>query len=444
MRYQHLTDNCLATGIGEDGLTDEAFARVLLAAAPAHDRLCQLLGSGRLPCLSVVGLDDDLEPARALAEDWRARLDDVVVLGTGGSSLGGRTLYALSDRGFGPQGGGPQGSGPRLRFLDNVDPDSMSALLGALDLGRSGVIAISKSGATAETLAQVLVLLPALEEAVGRARLADHMAVVTEAPSPLKEPGPLREIATRYGLPCFDHDPEIGGRFSVFSVVGALPAMIAGLDFTALRRGAGEVLRATLDAKRVEESVPAIGAAIAIGLLQERQLTQSVLITYEDRLATLGLWYRQLWAESLGKDGAGTTPIQARGTADHHSQLQLYLAGPRDKMFTLVMPGTAGGGAAISAPLAEAAGAQGLAGRTLGDLLDAAARATAEVLARNGRPVRLIRLEAVDEAALGAVQMHFMIETIIAADLLGVNAFDQPAVDEGKLLAWRYLNEAAE
>ena len=320
----------------------------------------------------------------------------------------------------------------------------MSALLGALDLGRSGVIAISKSGATAETLAQVLVLLPALEEAVGRARLADHMAVVTEAPGPLKEPSPLKEIATRYALPCFDHDPEIGGRFSVFSVVGALPAMIAGLDFAALRRGAGEVLRATLDAKRVEDSVPAIGAAIAIGLLQERQLTQSVLITYEDRLATLGLWYRQLWAESLGKDGAGTTPIQARGTTDHHGQLQLYLAGPRDKMFTLVMPGTAGGGATMSAPLAEAAGAQGLAGRTLGDLLDAAARATAETLARNGRPVRLIRLQTVDEAALGAVQMHFMIETIIAADLLGVNAFDQPAVEEGKLLALRYLNEAAE
>jgi glucose-6-phosphate isomerase len=315
----------------------------------------------------------------------------------------------------------------------------MSALLGALDLARSGVIAISKSGATAETLAQVLVLLPALEEAVGRARLADHMAVVTEP-----GPSPLKEIATRYGLPCLDHDPEIGGRFSVFSVVGALPAMIAGLDFAALRRGAGEVLRATLGAKRVEESVPAIGAAIAIGLLQERQLTQSVLITYEDRLATLGLWYRQLWAESLGKDGTGTTPIWARGTADHHSQLQLYLAGPRDKMFTLVMPSTAGGGAAMSAPLAEAAGAQGLAGRTLGDLLDAAARATAETLARNGRPVRLIRIEAVNEAALGAVQMHFMIETIIAADLLGVNAFDQPAVEEGKLLALRYLDEAAE
>ncbi|MEE9210370.1 MAG: glucose-6-phosphate isomerase [Kiloniellales bacterium] len=434
MRYQHLTDNCLASAIGEDGLSDEAFARVLLSAAPAHDRLCQLHDSGDLPCLSVVAGGDDLTAARALAEDWRGRLKDVAVLGTGGSSLGGQTLYALSDRGFGPTGGGP-----RLHFLDNVDPDGVSALLGALDLTRAGLIAISKSGATAETLAQLLILLPALEEAVGPSRLPDHAAVVTEP-----KPSPLREIAARYALPCFDQDPGIGGRFSVFSVVGALPALIAGLDVVALRRGAEDVLRATLDAGRVEDAVPAVGAAIAIGLLQERRITQSVLITYQDRLAQLGLWYRQLWAESLGKDGAGMTPIRALGTADHHSQLQLYLAGPRDKMFTLVMPMTAGQGPPMSAALAAAAGTESLAGRPLGDVLDAAARATAETLARNGRPVRQFRLEALDEAALGAVQMHFMLETIIAADLLGVNAFDQPAVEEGKLLARRYLDEAVE
>ena len=435
MRYQHLTDNCLATTIGDDGLTEEAFARVLMAAAPAHDRLCQLVESGRLPCLSAAAPeDDDLAPLIALAADWRARLDDVVVLGMGGSSLGGRTLYALSDRGFGPGDGGP-----RLHFMENVDPDPLTGLLAALDLKRSGAIAISKSGGTAETLAQILVLLPELEAAVGRDGLPGHMATITEP-----RPSPLKALAERYGLPCFDHDPAIGGRFSVFSVVGALPALVAGLDVAAFRRGAGEVLQATLAAKRVEDSQPAIGAALNVGLAQERGLTQSVMITYEDRLAPFGLWYRQLWAESLGKDGVGTTPIRALGTADHHSQLQLYLAGPRDKMFTMVMPATAGVGAALPAELAEAAGAGDLGGRTLGDLLDAAARATAETLARNGRPVRCFRLEAVDEAALGALQMHFMIETILAADLLGVNAFDQPAVEEGKILARRYLDEAAE
>jgi len=434
MDFQHLTDTCLAEAIGDGGLGDAALTRALMAAAPAHDRLCQLYGSGSLTALSAVDGVDDLGPARALATDWRGRLDHVLVLGTGGSSLGGQTLVALADRGFGPAGGGP-----RLVFLDNVDPDTMAAVLGALDLARTGVLAISKSGGTAETLAQALVLLPALERAVGWARMAAHAAVITE-------PGesPLARMAGAYGLPRLDHHPGIGGRFSVFSVVGAVPALLAGLDVAALRAGARATLRATVEAARVEAAAPAVGAALTVGLLQERGVTQSVIMTYDDRLACLGLWFRQLWAESLGKDGTGTTPLRALGTADHHSQLQLYLAGPRDKMFTLVMPITRGQGPTMDAALGAAAGAVVLAGRPMGDLLDAAARATAETLARNGRPVRRLVLGRVDEATLGAVMMHFMLETILAADLLGVNAFDQPAVEEGKVLARRYMEEAGE
>jgi glucose-6-phosphate isomerase len=376
---------------------------------------------------------DDLAPLRPLAGDWRGRLREVVVLGTGGSSLGGQTLYALCDRGFGPSGGGP-----RLHFMDNVDPHTLAALLGAIDLKHTGIIAISKSGGTAETMAQALVLLPALADAVGRDNLPAHAVVITEA-----KPSPLRALAEQYGLPCFDHDPGIGGRFSVLSLVGLLPAMIAGLDVDALRRGAHEVLRTTVSAGRVETSAPATGAAIAVALLHERKVSQSVLLTYNDRLATFGLWYRQLWAESLGKDGTGTTPIRALGTADHHSQLQLYLAGPRDKLFTIIMPESAGQGPLMDAEAARAVGSDSLAGHAYGDLLDAAARATAETFVRNGRPVRLIRIDALDEATMGALFMHFMLETIVAADLLGVNAFDQPAVEEGKILAREYLTRPA-
>jgi len=426
MRFTHLTDTCLATAIGDLGLSDDAFARMLMAAAPAHDRLCQLCESDRLPALTVVRGDADLDAARPLAEDWRARLDDVVVLGTGGSSLGAKTLYALAD-----------GDGPRLHFLDNVDPETLTVLQARLDPRRSGLLLISKSGNTAETLAQTLVLLPAFAQALGRERLPRHAAVITE-------PGkrPLGEIAARYGLPRLDHHPGIGGRFSVFSLVGALPALLAGLDVAALRCGAAEVLDAAQGAERVEACEPAVGAAVAVGLLQAHGIGQSVFLTYRDALADFGLWFRQLWAESLGKDGTGLTPLRALGTADHHSQLQLYLAGPRDKMFTLVMPGTAGQGPRMDAELAGAVGAEALAGRTLGDLLDASARATAETLARAGRPVRRIEVAALDEATLGALMMHFMLETILAADLLGVNAFDQPAVEEGKVLTREYLKGA--
>jgi glucose-6-phosphate isomerase len=147
----------------------------------------------------------------------------------------------------------------------------------------------------------------------------------------------------------------------------------------------------------------------------------------------------QLWAESLGKDGKGTTPIAALGPVDQHSQLQLYIAGPRDKLFTVITVGAAGRGPRIEPALAERAHEPVLGGKTIGDLVAAQGRATAETLAKNGCPVRTFHLDRLDEASLGELLMHFMLETIIAAHLLGVDPFDQPAVEEGKVLAKKYL-----
>jgi glucose-6-phosphate isomerase len=150
----------------------------------------------------------------------------------------------------------------------------------------------------------------------------------------------------------------------------------------------------------------------------------------------------QLWAESLGKDGKGTTPVAALGPVDQHSQLQLFIAGPRDKLFTVITVECAGHGPRVDADLAAQAGEPDLGGKTIGDLVAAQGRATAETLAKNGCPVRTIHLPQVDERTLGALLMHFMLETIIAAHLLGVDPFDQPAVEEGKVLAKQYLAQA--
>jgi glucose-6-phosphate isomerase len=330
--------------------------------------------------------------------------------------------------------GGAAADGPRLHFVDNVDPASFDALLVRLDLASCGLLVISKSGGTAETLTQFLILLPALEAALGRAALAERVTVISDP-----APSPLRRLAGHFGIPCLDHEPGVGGRYAVLSNVGLLPAMIAGLNVEALRAGAALVLERSLGAA---DSAPALGAAIAVGLLNERRTSQTVLMPYVDRLADFALWYRQLWAESLGKDGTGTTPINALGAVDQHSQLQLYLAGPRDKMFTLVVLETAGQGGRVDPALADDEALAYLGGHGLGDLLQAMARATADTLARNGHPTRVIRLPRLDEEVLGALFMHFMLETVIAADLLGVNAFDQPAVEESKVLARRYLGEA--
>jgi glucose-6-phosphate isomerase len=162
-------------------------------------------------------------------------------------------------------------------------------------------------------------------------------------------------------------------------------------------------------------------------------------MAYADRLERLTRWYVQLWAESLGKDGKGTTPLGALGPVDQHSQLQLFIAGPRDKLFTIITVDSAGRGPRMDAQLAELVGEPGLAGKSIGDLVAAQGRATADTLAKNGCPVRTIHLDRLDEASLGELLMHFMLETIIAARLLGVDAFDQPAVEEGKVLAKQYL-----
>jgi len=184
----------------------------------------------------------------------------------------------------------------------------------------------------------------------------------------------------------------------------------------------------------------AVGAALSVALAKDKPIT--VMMAYADRLERLTRWYVQLWAESLGKDGKGTTPIGALGPVDQHSQLQLYIAGPRDKLFTILTVAAAGRGPRIAADLAKLCGEPDFAGKTMGDLVAAQGRATAETLAKNGCPVRTFHIDKLDETALGELLMHFMLETIIAAHLLGVDPFDQPAVEEGKILAKQYLMDA--
>tara|TARA_B100000676_G_scaffold278365_1_gene300763 strand:- start:1830 stop:2426 length:597 start_codon:yes stop_codon:yes gene_type:complete len=184
---------------------------------------------------------------------------------------------------------------------------------------------------------------------------------------------------------------------------------------------------------------PAEGAAVSVGLERTKATKATVLMPYCDRLSDFSLWYRQLWAESLGKRGEGTTPIRAIGTVDQHSQAQLYLDGPNDKMFTLILTDTGRRGPILPDLAAEIDGLAYLKNQTMGDLFAAASKAMAETLANNGRPTRIIRVPKVDETAMGALVMHFMLETVFAARLIGVDPYDQPAVEEGKTLTREYL-----
>jgi glucose-6-phosphate isomerase len=412
-----------------EAATAPGFPGTLARTEAALDELRRRHADGSLPLLRLPEKRDDISPILGYARLLRESTTDVVFLGTGGSSLGGQTLAQLAGHAVPAIGALRQ---PRLHFIDNLDPATFDAMLAQLPLATTRFVAISKSGGTAETLMQTAAVIAALQSA--KRDPHDHFVGISETAKPGKANG-LRDLLAPHDVPMLEHDPGVGGRFSVLTNVGLLPAAVCGLDIGSIRAGAGAALAPVLANKPPAEVPAAVGAALSIAIGKP----MTVMMAYADRLDRFTKWYVQLWAESLGKDGNGTTPIAALGPVDQHSQLQLYIAGPRDKLFNIVTVGAAGRGPRIDPALAQRAHEPGLGGKTIGDLVAAQGRATAETLAKNGCPVRTFHLETLDEAALGELLMHFMLETIIAAHLLGVDPFDQPAVEEGKVLAKKYL-----
>ncbi|MEQ8167158.1 MAG: glucose-6-phosphate isomerase, partial [Alphaproteobacteria bacterium] len=236
-----------------------------------------------------------------------------------------------------------------------------------IDPARTGYLVVSKSGSTAETLCQFAIVFDHWRQAATGREAADHFVAIT-----VPDASPLRRAAARLGFPVLDHDPAVGGRFSILSLVGLLPAFIHGVDGRALREGAALVLDETLSAASALDAPPAAGAALLVGLAEGRRRSQSVLMPYIDVLFPFALWFRQLWAESLGKNGKGLTPIAARGAVDQHSQLQLYLDGPADKVVTMIQAAMGGTGRRIGPDWAEAdSDLAYLGGRTMGDMMAA-------------------------------------------------------------------------
>jgi glucose-6-phosphate isomerase len=436
MTIHQSIDNALERNVGAQGVADAAFAAALAKTEGALDRLRRHYSEGTLPLLRLPEKKDDLaqitEAARKLADG----ASDVVILGTGGSSLGGQTLAQLA--GYAVPGVGALRAPPRLHFIDNLDPLSFESMLAKLPLPTSRFVAISKSGGTAETLMQTIAALSAVKQAGLDPRNA--FLGISEPAKDGKRNG-LRDLLTKHQVPLLDHDPQVGGRYSAFTNVGLLPAAVLGLDIAAIRQGAAKALAPVLAKKKPAEVPAAVGAALAVSLAESKGKSIGVLMAYTDKLERLTRWYVQLWAESLGKQGKGTTPLAALGPVDQHSQVQLFIGGPRDKLFNVVLVKGAGLGPRMDGELARLAGEPGFAGKTIGDLVWAEGRATAETLAKNGCPVRTFTLDKLDEASLGELMMHFMLETIVAAHIMGIDAFDQPAVEEGKVLAKKYLLE---
>jgi glucose-6-phosphate isomerase len=429
-------ENAREERVGQNGISAAALGDALARSADAVAWIKARYTDKTLPLLQLPQKRDDIGEIAGAAGRLSAGASDVVFFGTGGSSLGGQTLAQLA--GYGVPGIGLLRPGLRVHFIDNLDPDTFAGLLARLPLATTRFVAISKSGGTAETLMQTIAALDAVTQAGLQSRIGELFFGISE-PSKSGRRNGLRDLLSSHGIVLLDHDPNVGGRFSALTNVGLLPAALLGLDIAAIRTGAGSALAPVLAGRPPTEIPACTGAALAVTLAEQRAKPISVVMAYADRLERFTRWYVQLWAESLGKQGKGTTPVGALGPVDQHSQLQLFIAGPRDKLFTVVTCGSSARGPRMPEELADRAGESGLGGKTIGDLVAAQGRATAETLAKNGCPVRTIHIERLDEASLGELLMHFMLETIIAAHLLGVDPFDQPAVEEGKILAKKYL-----
>ena len=437
---EQAVDHCFEDAVGAAGLSRDEFGAALAHTAPILRELRAAYQAGTLPHLVLPFQSDDLPELEILAKRLRAEVADIVFCGTGGSSLGGQALAQVA--GWNAPVTSPSGeTRPRIHFIDNLDADGFETLLNRLDLSAAHFVIVSKSGNTAETLAQAIRTLQAFDEAGLSANIPKSFTALSER-VPGRNNG-LGALAEHLSIPMLEHLPDLGGRYSALSNVGLLPALVAGLDARAVRAGAAKIVQTLLTDGDPAHCPPAVGAAIQVALAERRGISQSVLMAYSDRLERFTHWYVQLWAESLGKKGRGTTPLAALGPVDQHSQLQLFLDGPADKLFTVILTSSAGKGAALDPALAHIAGADYLAGRRIGDLVDSMQRATADTLAKAGRPVRTLRIDSVDASSIGALMMHFMLETVIAAHLIGVDPFDQPAVESGKALARRYLDEAS-
>ncbi len=367
----------------------------------------------------------------------RGKYDDVVILGIGGSALGPIALRtALRPSGWNMLDDKARGGFPRLHVLDNVDPETIAALLGRLNFQRALFIVTSKSGGTAETMSQFLIVHERLKS--GGLDLQDHLVFVTDP-----KQGALRPLAQRLDVPALDIPPNIGGRFSVLTPVGTLPAALIGIDVKGLLAGAADLAKRceTDDLTKNPAGVYAMLQWVADTQLQKRIV---VFMPYSDPLRDFAAWFVQLWAESLGKkkkDGTsvGSTPLAALGATDQHAQVQLFMEGPADKTVTFVGVRQRGTDMRMPAGFADVKELGYLGGHSLGELIEIEQRATAGALAHRGRPNLTVTLDRVDAANVGELMMFLEIATAYAGQLYEIDAFNQPGVELGKQFAYALL-----
>ncbi|EKE02973.1 MAG: hypothetical protein ACD_20C00300G0001 [uncultured bacterium] len=389
--------------------------------------------SGRWLAWMNLGYNEELvKEINDYANQIQGKFDNLLVLGIGGSALGGiavteallKPYWNLLDK-------EARNNFPRIFFLDNIDPDQINGLLNALDLKKTLVNVITKSGSTAETMSQFMILKDRLSKELG-AGYKEHIVATTD-----QEKGILRQITDEEGYKSFIVPDDVGGRFSVFSAVGLLPFALVGINIAEMLRGIRD-LDKELANTDINKNIASQNALIQY-LMDQKGKDISVMMPYSSKLRFISDWYVQLWAESLGKEkdlngnvvNTGPTPVKAVGATDQHSQIQLYNEGPNNKIISFIRVREFD--TELKIPnVFENTGVGYLCGKTINDLMNAEAESTKVALTDFKRPNVTITMPKVDAYSLAQILYLFEVQTAIAGGLYNIDAFDQPGVEQAK------------
>ena len=370
----------------------------------------------KLPALNILSNKNLLNYNIDFVKKFMNGKKHFVVFGTGGSNLGARALININNK------------RNNISFFDNIDPIFFEKSFNNIDFNSTGFIVISKSGTTPETLSQFGSIIQVASNNDKLKTLFSNTLVITEFSN-----SPLFNIAKKNKCLLLEHNKNIGGRYSVFTNVGLVPAINAGLDVEEIYKGAFETFN---DHQNYE--------FLKIGQIFKYQnklnLNNNVIMTYSDSLYYFGKWYLQLWAESIGKNKKGITAIHSVGTTDQHSQLQLYLEGPRDKFFTFVTTDHKNKGLTINNDIFKDQNFKYFKDKKMGDLMQAEQMATLETFNINNFKFREINLNLINEKNIGSLMTLCIIETIASCVYFEVDPFNQPAVEQGKKLTKKYLS----
>ncbi len=431
-------NNAMESALGRGrGLRPADINGLETRAKEIHARIEQMRDAGTTPFYEVIFSEKGLEPILEMAQRVRERCDNLVVLGIGGSALGARALHQALNPPHHNWLPRQERKGVRLFVADNIDPETFASLIDHLDLSATLFNVISRSGETAETLAQFIIAKDRLESVVGK-RYKDHLLLTTDAGK-----GPLRQIARDERLPSLTLPAGLVGRYSVFSAVGLFPAAASGIDVRGLLAGARELAERCSVGDLWRNPAYMNGALHYLSQRRKRKQI-CVVMPYSDLLTGVAEWFCQLWAESLGKERnvkgkkvlGAQCPVRALGTTDQHSQLQLYMDGPDDKLIDFIRVENSSESVSIPRLHGDEEDLGYLGGHDLGELLRAEQMATEMALTRKGRMSTTIILDRVTPQTIGQLLFLFQIQTVFAAGLYGVNPFDQPAVEMGKRLTY--------